>query len=178
MHDEIASETLYQGKYITLQKKGSWEFVSRCHVTGTVGILAITENREIILIEQFRPPVNRRVIEIPAGLVGDVPNEELETSTEAAHRELLEETGYVAESMEYLAEGPSSAGLSTELISFFQAVGLKKVSDGGGDNSEHITVHRVPLEDLSAWINSKRSEGCLVDYKIFAALYLADSQKI
>ena len=178
LHDELASETLYQGKYLTFQKKGSWEFVSRCHVTGRVGILAITENHEIILTEQFRPPMNRRVIEIPAGLAGDLPNEELETLIDAAHRELLEETGYTVESLEYLAESPSSAGLSTELISLFHAVGLKKVSEGGGDNTEHITVHKVPIEELSPWINSKRREGCLVDYKLFAAPYLADSQKI
>jgi len=170
--DSSNAEILYQGKFLAFQKKGSWEFVSRCHVSGTVGILAITENREIILVEQFRPPMNRSVIEIPAGLVGDVPNQELETLAEAAIRELLEETGYGAESMEFLTDGPSSAGLSTEVISFFLARGPKKISEGGGDGSENITVHLVPLNELTAWLDYKRREGCMVDYKIFAALYL------
>jgi len=170
-------ETLYQGKFLSFKKKGSWEFVSRCRVSGTVGILAITENREIILVEQFRPPMNRRVIEIPAGLAGDVPSEELESLAQAAKRELLEETGYSAERIKFLTEGPSSAGLSTEVVSFFQAEGLKKISEGGGDGSENIIVHQVPLADLTSWLDGKRQEGCLVDYKIFAALYVGGESK-
>ena len=165
------SELLFQGRFLRVIRKGHWEYVERSNTSGIVAILAITENRELVLIEQFRPPVNRRVIEIPAGLAGDIIGEEDEALAEAAKRELLEETGYEANQMEYLTEGPPSAGLSTEVVTFFRAQGLKKVSDGGGDGSENIQVHLVPLANLEAWIATKQKEGCLVDYKIFAALY-------
>ena len=166
-----ASDVRYEGKFLRVKVKGHWEYVERCKLSGIVAILAVTEAEEIILVEQFRIPVNRRVIEIPAGLAGDLAGEEDEALAEAAKRELVEETGYEAQGMEYLTEGPSSAGLSTEVISFFRAAGLKKVSEGGGDGSENIQVHAVALRDLEAWIEGKQKEGCLVDYKVYAALY-------
>ncbi len=164
-------DVLFEGRFLRIKKKDRWEYVERSKTSGIVAILPITENREIILVEQFRIPVNCRVIEIPAGLAGDIEGEEDEALAEAAKRELLEETGYEAETMEYLTEGPPSAGLSTEVVTFFRARGLRKVSEGGGDGSENIQVHLVPLAELSAWIEAKRKEGCHVDYKVYAALY-------
>ena len=166
-----STEVLYEGKFLTFKRKGAWEYVERRGVTGTVAILAVTENQELILVEQFRPPVDCRVIEIPSGLAGDTSSSEHETLARAASRELLEETGYEARSFEYLTEGPSSAGLSTEQITFFRAHGVKKVAEGGGDEAETITIHHVPLDQLTLWLDSKRQEGCLVDFKVFAALY-------
>jgi ADP-ribose pyrophosphatase len=166
-----ASDVLFEGRFLRVKKKVRWEYVERCNTSGIVAILPITEKQEIILLEQFRVPVNQRVIEIPAGLAGDIEGEEDEALAEAAKRELVEETGYEADSMEYLTEGPPSAGLSTEVVTFFRARGLRKVSEGGGDGSENIMVHTVPLAELETWIASKRKEGCIVDYKIYAALY-------
>ena len=168
----LAAEVLFEGRFLRVKRKDRWEYVERCKTSGVVGILAITDNRELILVEQFRVPVNKRVIEIPAGLAGDIAGKENEALAEAAKRELREETGYEAQRMEYLAEGPSSAGLSTEVISFFRAAELKKVSKGGGDESESIQVHVVPLVGLKSWIETKLKEGLLVDYKVYAALYL------
>jgi len=168
-----ASDILFEGRFLRVRKKDRWEYVERHKTSGIVAILPITDNQEIILVEQFRVPVNQRVIEIPAGLAGDIEGEEDEALAEAAKRELLEETGYEAERMEYLTEGPPSAGLSTEVVTFFRARGLKKVSEGGGDGSENIQVHIVPLTELETWIETKRKEGCLVDYKIYATLFFA-----
>jgi ADP-ribose pyrophosphatase len=168
----LAAEVLFEGHFLRVKKNDRWEYVERCKTSGIVAILAITDNRELILVEQFRVPVNKRVIEIPAGLAGDIAGKEAETPSEAAKRELLEETGYEAQRMEYLSEGPTSAGLSTEVITLFRAHDLKKVSKGGGDESENIQVHVVPLAELQSWIETRRQEGCLVDYKVFAALYL------
>ena len=172
-----APEILFEGHFLRVKKKGHWEYVERCKTSGIVGILAITDRREILLVEQFRLPVNKRVIEIPAGLAGDITGEEDEALATAAKRELLEETGYEAQQMEFLTEGPPSAGLSTEVVTFFQAQSLRKVSEGGGDGTENIQVHAVPLAELQSWIETKRKEGCLVDYKVYAALYFEISKK-
>lgn len=166
-----AGDILYEGKFLRVRHNKGWEYVERQKTSGIVAILAITEERKLILVEQLRPPLNKNVIEIPAGLAGDIVGAEDEALAEAAKRELLEETGYEAERMELLTEGPASAGLSTEVITFFKAHKLRKVSVGGGDASEKIQVHEVPLDGLKAWIDQKQKAGSLVDYKVFAALY-------
>ena len=71
-------------------------------------MVAVTAENELLLVEQYRPPPNARVIELPAGLAGD--DDGAETLTDAARRELLEETGYHAGSLVKVAEGPASAG--------------------------------------------------------------------
>ena len=68
----MEKETLYQGRFISLVREGSWEYAERSkEVTGIVAIVAHTENDEVIFVEQYRPPCHGRVIEFPAGLVGD-----------------------------------------------------------------------------------------------------------
>lgn len=159
------------GKYLLLKQRNGWEYVERRQVSGIVGILAVTEDRKLVLVEQYRSALDKRVIEIPAGLAGDLEGAENEAFVEAARRELLEETGYEAGEMEYLTEGPASAGLSTEIITFFHARDLRKVAAGGGDMSEEIVVHEVPIDTLPGWLAEKRREGCAVDYKVYTALY-------
>jgi ADP-ribose pyrophosphatase len=170
-HQNPGREILFDGRFLRVRREGRWEYVERHKASGIVAVLPITEARELVLVEQYRVPVDRRVIEIPAGLAGDIEGEENEALAEAAKRELLEETGYAAERMEFLTDGPPSAGLSTEVVTFFRAHGLTKVSAGGGDGSEDIQVRLVPLAGLDAWIEAKRQAGCLIDYKIYAALY-------
>lgn len=163
-------ETVYAGKFLQFKKKGKWEFVERDHCTGVVAVLAITEACEMVLVEQFRPAIGKRIIELPAGLAGDIEGENDETLEASAKRELLEETGYSADSMEYLTEGPSSAGLTTEIITFFRARGLHRVNSSGGDGSEDIVVHIVPMDHLTPWLQEKVKQGCSIDYKLYAAL--------
>ncbi|MGE5611268.1 MAG: NUDIX hydrolase, partial [Bacillota bacterium] len=136
-------ETLAEGRFLRLVKSGTWEFVQRKNITGIVGIVAVTEDRKLILVEQYRPPVDKRVIEIPAGLVGDVAGKESELLVEAAKRELEEETGYQAREIVPLAVGTASAGMSDEVITLLKANGLTRVGNGGGDGSEQIVVHEV-----------------------------------
>ena len=61
-----------------------------------VAIIAVTDEDKLLLVEQHRPPVNQTVLELPAGLVGDLSDHPMEDLEQAAQRELLEETGYRA----------------------------------------------------------------------------------
>src|SRR5688500_4920446 len=105
---------LGEGRHLRLVRRGRWEHVERLRTSGVVSVVAITADRRLLLTEQFRPPVDRYCLELPAGLAGDVEGQELEELAAAARRELIEETGYDAQSFEWLTVGPSSAGLTDE----------------------------------------------------------------
>ncbi|MCA9106382.1 MAG: NUDIX hydrolase [Pirellulaceae bacterium] len=164
-------KVISQTPFLRLVTIGSWSFVQRAGTSGVVTVVARTPEDEVLLVEQFRPPVQARVIELPAGLAGDIAGSEDESLELAARRELLEETGFEAESMKRLFSGPSSAGLTDEVITFFLADGLKQVGPGGGDESERIVVHRVPMKELDAWLAAKVDAGCLLDARLFSGLY-------
>ncbi len=175
-HEDKQDETLYEGKFLTYRKTDQgWEYVTRTNAKGCVAILAVTDDKRVILTEQFRPPVGRKVIELPAGLAGDIPLQEDEPLLSAAKRELKEETGYIAKNWTMLLEGTSSAGMTDEYSSIFYATGLTKMGEGGGVGSEDIRVHYVSQMDVPKWCRDRQAEGMHVDFKIFAALYLARS---
>ena len=164
---------LAQGRFLTFLDDGGWEYVTRPHVTGIVVMVPITDDRRLVLVEQYRPAVHNRVIELPAGMVGDADGRREESMADAAVRELEEETGYAAAKMELLFEGPIAVGVSDEILSFFHAHGLTRVGPGGGDDSEDITVHEVPLSELKAFLAAKMKAGLAIDPKIHAGLWLA-----
>ena len=163
---------MWRGSHLDLVMRGSWEFVRRKNITGIVCIVALTDDGKIVLVEQYRPPVASRVIELPAGLVGDLPGQEAEPLEAAARRELVEETGYDAGRMELLFDGVPSAGLCDEHITFFLATELTKVGPGGGDRNEDITVLEAPLEGLLDYLDARVRGGVKVDAKIFSPLYV------
>ena len=169
MRDEILGE----GKYLRLKRRGRWEYAERTGDGRAVAIVAVTDDDHIVLIEQERPAIGGRAIELPAGLVGDSPEFEGEEMSVAAQRELLEETGYVAEQMEFLSEGPPSPGAMSEMIALFRATGLRKVGAGGGDESEDIVVHEVPVADVLGFLREREAAGLVVDSKVWAGLYFA-----
>jgi ADP-ribose pyrophosphatase len=168
------------GKHLRFMRAGGWEYASRKGVTGIIALVAITDDGKIVLVEQYRPPVEARVIELPAGLAGDGRHSH-ETLEEAARRELEEETGYTAATLEYAAGGTSSAGICDELISIFIARGLSKVGPNAAEQqddetaaeSARITVHEVPLADISKFLAEQERNGAFVDLKIYAGLHLA-----
>ena len=133
-------------------------------------LVAVNQDQELILVEQFRPPLQQSVIELPAGLCGDLDDPD-EPLLEAAKRELLEETGYLATGMRLLFSCPSSAGMSDEVISFVLATGLDRIGPGGGDDSEDIIVHEIPLEQVDSWLQERIQAGTPIDPKIYSALY-------
>jgi ADP-ribose pyrophosphatase len=167
-------QILYDGKFLRVLRRGDWEFVSRRNVTGIVGIIAVTSDGKLLLVEQYRPPLAKNVIEIPAGLAGDVAGSEHEALEAAARRELLEETGYEAQHLHEVAQGASSAGLCDEMITLFVAHNLmRKHENARGDGSENITLHEIPLDQVQSWIAQRIAQGAQVDLKVYAALHFA-----
>lgn len=166
----------YAGRYLNLIERDHWEFVTRPNAHAVVVITAVTPENEIVLVEQFRKPVDARIIELPAGLVGDQGNPD-EPVLEAAGRELIEETGFEASTLELLMECPTSAGMTDEIISFVLARSLRRVGPGGGDESEDIETHLVPLAEADNWLDDKHRAGIPLDPKIFTALYWLQKRK-
>jgi ADP-ribose pyrophosphatase len=162
---------LARGKFLELIDEGGWEYVRRHGVSGVVLIVATTDQRELVLVEQNRVPVHSRTVELPAGLVGDLPGQAHEPLETAATRELEEETGFTASHWSYLTAGPAAVGSSTEVVSFFRATGLRRVGPGGGDHTEDITVHVVPVAEVPAFLAAKVAAGALVDPKVYTPLY-------
>jgi len=170
-------EVLAEGRHVRLVRVDGWEWAERTGVSGVVAIIALTPQGEVLFVEQFRPPVGGRVIELPAGLAGDIAGSEDEDLSEAALRELEEETGYTAANMERIGRGPISAGLTDELLTFFRASDLKRISEGGGDASEDIEIHRIPAAKVHEWLVAKQEAGVLVDPKVYAGLYWLTSAR-
>jgi ADP-ribose pyrophosphatase len=165
-------EIRFKGKYLQMCIRDNWEFVVRPGTTGVVGIIAVTSEQELLLVEQYRPPVEASVIELPAGLSGDIAGQEDESFERAASRELLEETGYTAESWSYLGSGATSGGLTNEQTHLFLARNLTRVGPGGGDDSEEIIVHHIPLAEVQDWIQHRiHHDHVVVDFRVYAALF-------
>lgn len=164
MNDDDAPEkVMWQGKFITAKTRGKWEYVGRARGIKAAVILAI-EDGHVLLVEQYRVPLGTNCIELPAGLIGD--HDAGEDALTSAARELEEETGYRAAKMELVGEFFSSPGMVSESFSLVRAIGLTKVGAGGGVDGENITVHRVALSELSAFVAAKRAENCAVDVKL------------
>lgn len=168
------TETLCNGQWLRLKRRGRWEFAERVNAGGGVIIVAVTPENKLLLVEQYRAAVESKTIEMPAGLVGDLAHAADEHAVEAARRELLEETGYEAKRFEFVMAGPSSSGMSNEIMAFVRAYDLVRVHAGGGDETENIIVHEVPVEDAPRWLVRKMSEGYSVDPKMFAGLYFLE----
>jgi len=166
-------ETLYQGKFLKIVKVNEWEFVERTNCTGVVVIIPITKDKKFVFVEQYRIPIAKNTIEFPAGLVNDDNESQNETFELAALRELLEETGYHADKLRYLTKGPNSAGLTSEISTFFLAEDIRKIAEGGGVENESIIIHEVPMDDVDEWLEEMKKQGKIYSPKIYAGIYLA-----
>lgn len=167
---DLPEEVVWEGRFITAKKRGRWEYVGRARGIRAAAIIAIDVDddgtRHVILVSQYRVPLGRFCLEIPAGLVGDDVGSEDEEAQAAAIRELEEETGYAAESMEVLGEFYSSPGMISECFTLLRATGLKKVSEGGGISEENITVHRIAMSELESFVADWRAAGHAVDVRV------------
>lgn len=159
------ASVMWQGQYIRAMRKGRWEYASRCSGMTAVVIYAEVDGM-VLLIEQVRVPIGKRCIELPAGLVGD--EDEHATVLGTAAKELVEETGFEADSFELIGEFYSSPGMIAESFALVKATGLKKVGDGGGNAHEDIVVHLVPRDRIREFIARMREAGRGIDVRILA----------
>lgn len=167
---DFPEQVMWEGKFITAKTRGRWEYVGRARGIRAAAIIALDHDpdgtRHVLLVSQYRVPLSRFSLEIPAGLVGDDAGSEGEDATAAAARELEEETGYRAACMEVLGEFYSSPGMVSECFTLLKATGLERIGEGGGTEGENITVHRVALHDLSRFVAEWRRAGHAVDVRI------------
>jgi len=169
--NKVKQEIIYEGKFLRFLRKGGWEYVQRNNCSAIVIIVALTEVGHVIFVEQYRLPVDKMVIEFPAGLVNDSRHKRKESNLSAAKRELLEETGYQAKKLVKILEGPTSSGTSADMVTMYLAHNVRKIAEGGGDSSETINVHSIPIADVDQWLMKMKRKGCLVEPKIYAGLY-------
>ena len=169
--NEARVRVLGSGRYLTLLDDAGWEYVTRPNIKGVVVIVAVTEDDKLLLVEQHRPAVGRKVIELPAGLVGDI--DVGESLSLAAERELIEETGFEAREMVALAEGPVAVGVSDETVSFFHA----RATQAGGDGrrrrqrGDHRPTRCRCRSCAASWPTAPRRAWPSIP-KIYAGLFL------
>jgi ADP-ribose pyrophosphatase len=160
-------EVVWSGRFIEAKRLGRWEFVSRTRGIGAAVILALDDGH-VLLVEQYRVPLGKRCLELPAGLVGD--EEQGEEAAVAAIRELEEETGYRAERAVDLGRYYASPGMSSEGFTLLRAEGLSRVGEGGGVEGEDIEVHRVRLDEVAEFAAARRGAGVAIDSKLLLLL--------
>ena len=143
----ISSDRIYTGKIVSLRvdtvelpghKYQKREIVEH---GGAVGIVAINDKNEILLVKQFRKPIETVLWEIPAGRL-----EKGENPKDCAIRELKEETGYSAENVKLIHQFYTSAGFSNEKLYIYLATNLSE-GDMKLDEGEYLDVHKVTLDE-------------------------------
>jgi ADP-ribose pyrophosphatase len=127
-------------------------------------IFPLTGEGEVVLVRQYRPPLERLELGLPAGLV-----EEGEKPEAAARRELLEETGYSGDQWEPLGSLASSPSLKDNWAYLFLARGVEESAPPAPDEHELVEVVRAPVGDLPGLIRS----GEIVSSSGVAAIMLA-----
>ena len=170
MTDFEPEEIRWQGKFITARTRGKWEYVTRARGIRAAVILAIDDDDHVLLVEQYRVPLGKACLELPAGLIGDDDSTPGEDPAAAAARELEEETGYRAARIEVIGEFYSSPGMVSEAFTLVRAHGLTQVGPGGGTASEDITVHRVALAHLPQFVEMTRARGLGIDVRLLMLL--------
>lgn len=164
----ISSEPIFSGKIITLQvdevelpngRTSKREIVKH---PGAVAILPLTNDNNIVMVEQFRKPLERTIVEIPAGKL-----EKGEEPRETAIRELEEETGYECDSLEWLISFYTSPGFADEIVHLYIAKGLKKKKDAATlDEDEFVNLLEVSLEEAIQLIKEQKIYDAKTAYAV------------
>lgn len=168
--EQDEEQVRWAGRFITARTRGKWEYVTRARGIRAAVILAMDEHDHVLLVEQFRVPLGKPCLELPAGLIGDEAGSEGEDASAAAARELEEETGYRAARIATVGEFYSSPGMVSESFTLLKASDLTRTGPGGGTDGEDITVHRVPLSQLAAFVDKARARGLGIDVRLLLLL--------
>ena len=149
LEKQSSSEDIFDGVVlhvkrdtVTLSNGGSAVREVIRHI-GAVCVIPITENNEVIMERQYRYPLDRVILEIPAGKL-DTPDE---NRLSAIQRELREETGYTADSWTEIGDFHPAPAYSDEYITMYLAQGLHKGAQDL-DADEFLDIYAVPLKDL------------------------------
>lgn len=167
----LKTEHIFSGRIIQVQvdevelpngKTSTRELVKH---PGAVAVIAITEDNKLVMVEQYRKPLEKVIVEIPAGKL-----EKGEEPALCARRELEEETGYDCKSLELVSSFYTSPGFADEIIHVYVAKGLTKKEDAAGlDEDEFVNVLEITLDEALELIKEQR----IFDAKtIFGVQYL------
>lgn len=167
----ISSTPIFDGKIISLQvdevtlpngEEAKREIVKH---PGAVAVIAVTEKDEILFVEQYRKPLERSLVEIPAGKI-----ERNEDPAVTARRELEEETGYTTDQLAYVTSFYTSPGFADEIIHLYYTDALKKLTyEVPGDDDEFVELMALTLEEAEQYVVEKK----IYDAKtVYALLYL------
>jgi ADP-ribose pyrophosphatase len=163
----LYTDPVFQGKFISLQvdtvKLPNGDTATREIVKhpGAVAVLAVKDNK-MIVVEQYRKPIEKSLIEVPAGKL-----EQDEEPLAAARRELEEETGYYCENLSYLCSFYTAPGFSDEIIHLYAADHLEK-GQANPDEGEFLECTSITLEEAQKMI----AEGRIADAKTMMAVYI------
>jgi len=173
----ISSERIFSGRVInlrvdTVQTPGGGNATREIvEHPGGVGVIPINENNEVLMVRQFRKPVEDICLEIPAGKLnaGEDP-------LECGIRELEEETGYKAKNVQSLGNFYTTPGFSNEVLHIYMATGLYK-GELNPDEDEFIQVEAIPLDKLHDMVMNGEIRDAKSIIAILKAYELVKAQK-
>jgi ADP-ribose pyrophosphatase len=178
----IKREVVYSGKFLRVvndyfqsdKGTGVWETVERLNVNnGAVVVVALTKDNEIILERNWRVPLQSYVIQLPAGLT-DKTGETIENT---ARRELLEETGYLANELIPLIDTPESAVLTPTSVVHYLAKNVEYIGNEKRDTAEEIEVIKIPLSELDDFLLNL-PQDTLLDLRVTGLLWVLEKKKL
>ena len=176
-------ETMFTAKYLKLVTKnyatengheGVWEMVERTNVPNNIGavvIIPMTRKKELIFEKNWRVPLETPVIQFPAGLI----DKEGESAEEVARRELLEETGYIADKLMRIIQSPECAVLTPTLVDHFFAPDVEYVGNNDRENTEEIEVIRIPVKECLDFILDV-PKGTMIDLRVPGILWILEKK--
>ena len=171
-YDVVSSQTAYAGRIISVRKdvvRMPGETTSQRDVVehpGAVGVVALDEQGRVLLVNQYRHPVRRRLDELPAGLL-DVAGE---PALETAKRELAEEAGYAADTWHVLVDTLTSSGMTDEAIRVFLARDLREVERDVQEHEElDMTAQWLPLDEAVRQVLAGELENGMAAVGLLAA---------
>ncbi len=168
---KLDSENIYDGYLLHIKKdkvrlpNGGEAYREWVKHPGAAAVIPYTDQGEVILVRQYRYPIDEVTLEIPAGKLDAAGEDPLE----CAKRELSEETGYTAQEYKFLTKLATSVGFSDEVIYIYAARGLA-AGQQHTDEDEFINVVKVPLQEAVEMV----LDGRINDGKSITAIFMLD----